>query len=71
MQHRPQGPYVFGDDEAESREAARSLVVSYLGDQLDNGPGWVVTHDQDAYDIRLTVKLTKKPPYLADLLVTA
>ena len=53
-------PYLFGADSATSRSAVRELVESYLEDHLDDGPGWIVTHGDDAYDIKVTVTLYKK-----------
>ena len=54
--------YVFGEDDAPSLQEARTLVAGYLGEQLDNGPGWLVTHNDDVYEIRFRVTLDKKPP---------
>lgn len=55
-------PYVWGEDEADTYRRAKDLVLSFLTDHIDNGPGWIVTHGRDAYEVHLVVKLVKKPP---------
>ena len=53
--------YVFGEDVADTRDGARKLVEDYVANQLDNGPGWVVTtNGHAAYDIEIHVTLRRK-----------
>lgn len=53
-------PYVWGQDTATTRASARDMVRNFLENELDNGPGWVVVHGPDAYDIHVAVTLVKK-----------
>lgn len=54
-------PYVWGEDTATTRASARDLVGSFIENQLDNGPGWIIIHGADAYEIQVVVTLFKKP----------
>lgn len=53
-------PYVWGEDTASTRASARDMVRNFLENELDNGPGRVVVHGPDAYDIHVAVTLVKK-----------
>ena len=54
-------PYVFGEETAPTRIEVKRLVTSFIINELDAGPGRVVTHgSRDAYDIHVLVTLTKK-----------
>lgn len=54
--------YTWGEESELTREDIRQAVHNFISNELDNGPGWVVTTNRgDAYDILVTVKLLKKP----------
>lgn len=54
--------YTWGEESELTREEIRQAVHIFISNELDNGPGWVITTDRgDTYDILVTVKLLKKP----------
>ena len=36
------------------------MVESFLANEMENGPGWVVVHGSECYDIDIRVRLTKQ-----------
>lgn len=53
-------PWSWGDDSANSLDAACVMVESFLANEMENGPGWVVVHGSECYDIDIRVRLTKQ-----------
>jgi hypothetical protein len=55
--------FAFGDDVRETLREIRQAVKDFIGNEMDSGPGWVVTDDKgNAWDVKVTVTLQKKPP---------
>lgn len=53
--------YIWGGTTATTLREINHAIHSHLSNRLDKGPGWVVKHGDDAYDIEIQVKLQKKP----------
>ncbi len=63
--------YGFGEDTTDTLAEARADVQSFLENELDNGPGWLVkklspdgfeVDGGDIWEVKLSVTLVKKPP---------
>ncbi len=53
--------YDWGGTTATTLNEINHAVHSHLADRLTKGPGWVIKHGDDCYDIELTIRLRKKP----------
>ncbi len=53
-------PWLWGEDSADSLDHACVMVETFLINEVENGPGWIVVHGPDHYDIDIRVRLAKQ-----------
>lgn len=56
----PKTPWLWGEDSADSLDHTCAMVETFLINEPDNGPGWVVVHGSERYDIDIRVRLVKQ-----------
>ncbi len=53
--------YSWGGTTTSTLSEMQHAVHSHLCDRLTKGPGWVIEHAPDVYDITITIDIEKRP----------
>ena len=53
--------YSWGATTTTFLSEMQHAVHSHLSDRLTKGPGWVIEHGPDTYDITITVEIQRRP----------